>query len=244
MAADAATVLSGRPRPAPGKRRALIEIAVAYGLILLVVWTPRPAQRYLWWVAAGAVVFITSISFDGVNTSLDTMGLRRRNFFRSLWIVAVALVLALAAVLIAYRLHTLRLLGGPLWLIENYWAYAIWAAAQQFLLQCFFLARLLRLISSPRLAAFAAAFIFACAHIPSPILAPITLVWGVAACLLFLRYRNLYPLAIAHAILGVTVAVTIPGTVDHNMRVGRGYLTYSPHRHYQRAHWRAQSPQP
>jgi hypothetical protein len=42
----------------------------------------------------------------------------------------------------------------------------------------------------------------------------------------FLRCRNVYPLAMAHAILGITVAVTIPGPVVHNMRVGLGYLRY------------------
>ncbi|MGH9600031.1 MAG: lysostaphin resistance A-like protein [Terracidiphilus sp.] len=225
---------------ARSKRRDLIELAVAYGLILLVIWTPRPAQRWLWWVAVGAVAFITSISFDG----LDAMGLRRKNFLRSLWIVAVALALAVAAVLVAFRLHTLRLLGGPAWLIENYWAYAIWAAVQQFLLQCFFLSRLRRLVPGPHLAVFLAALIFACAHIPSPILAPLTLVWGFAACLLFLRYRNLYSLAIAHAILGIAVAITIPGPVDHNMRVGLGYLTYNPHGHYRHTHYIDRSPKP
>ncbi len=211
-------------------------MAVAYGLILAVIWSPRPVQRWLWWVAAGAVAWMTAISFDGVNSSLDAsldaMGLHRKNFLRSLWIAGVALVLAIAAAFIAYRLHTLRLPGGPVWLIENYWAYMIWAAVQQFLLQCFFLLRLLRLVPRPRLAALLAALIFACAHIPSSILAPITLVWGFVACLLFLRYRNLYPLAIAHAILGVAVAIAIPGPVDHNMRVGLGYLTYNPHGHY------------
>jgi hypothetical protein len=71
-----------------------------------------------------------------------------------------------------------------------------------------------------------AAGIFSIAHLPSPILTPITLIWGFAACLIFLRYRNLYPLAMAHAILGISIAITIPGHVDHNMRVGLGYLTY------------------
>jgi hypothetical protein len=52
------------------------------------------------------------------------------------------------------------------------------------------------------------------------------LVWGLAACLLFLCYRNLYPLALAHAIFGITIAITVPGPVDHNMRVGLGYLKY------------------
>ena len=72
----------------------------------------------------------------------------------------------------------------------------------------------------------AAACLFSAAHLPNPLLTPVTLLWGFAACLLFLRYRNLYPLALAHAILGIAIAITIPGPVDHNMRVGLGYLTY------------------
>jgi membrane protease YdiL (CAAX protease family) len=83
-----------------------------------------------------------------------------------------------------------------------------------------------------------AATIFAAAHLPSPILTPITLIWGLAACLLFLRYRNLYPLAMAHALLGITIGIAIPGPVDHNMRVGLGYLTYA------HTHRPAPSPQP
>jgi len=30
----------------------------------------------------------------------------------------------------------------------------------------------------------------------------------------------------AHAVLGITVAIAVPGPVDHNMRVGLGYLRY------------------
>lgn len=214
------------------RRRVLLEIAIAYALILAVIWTPRPAQRWLWWVASSAVIVITCISFDGANA----MGLRGKNFLRSIWVAAAALLIAAIAVAIASRLHTLRLQPGPLAFIRAYFAYAIWAFAQQFLLQCVFLLRFMRLFSSERLAAAAAATIFAAAHLPNPILTPITLVWGIAACFIFLRYRNLYPLAIAHAIFGITIAIAVPGHVDHNMRVGWSYLTYGhgpagQHRH-------------
>jgi hypothetical protein len=224
---------SGKADSAAARRkgRVLLEIAIAYGLILLVIWTPRPWQSLLWWVAVAAVIIITSISFDG----LKAWGLRTANFFRSLWVVGMALAIALAAAALAARLHTLRLPGSPLLFIKTYWAYALWAGVQQFLLQCFFLARLLRVFPRPRQAAVAAAGLFALAHLPSPILASATIVWGIASCLIFLHYRNLYPLAIAHAIFGITIAVTIPGRVDHNMRVGWGYLIYGrehPHRHH------------
>jgi hypothetical protein len=191
-------------------------------LILLVIWTPRPWQRYLWWVAAASVLIITCISFDGRRA----MGLRTANFGRSLWVVGVALLLAGAAVLVAARLHTLRLPHGPFAFAATYCAYAVWSGVQQFLLQGVFLQRLLRLIPNTTRAALAASALFAIAHLPSTILTPITLIWGFAACLIFLRYRNLYSLALAHAILGIAVAVTIPGPVDHNMRVGLGYLRY------------------
>jgi hypothetical protein len=80
-----------------------------------------------------------------------------------------------------------------------------------------------------------AAGLFAFAHLPNPILTPLTLIWGLAACLLFLRYRNVYTLAIVHAVFGICIAVTVPGPVDHNMRVGLGYLTYRPHDHHHRS---------
>ncbi len=226
----AASSETGNTAAKRSNRRALIEIAIAYGLIMLVIWTPRPWQKLLWWVAVAAVVIITCISFDG----LKAWGLRTANFFRSLWVVGMALAIAVAAGLLAAHLNTLRLPGTPLLFIKTYWGYAIWAGVQQFLLQCFFLTRLVRVFPRPRQAAVAAAGLFALAHLPSPILASATIVWGIAACLIFLRYRTLYPLAMAHAIFGIAIAVTIPGHVDHNMRVGLGYLIYG--REHQRAH--------
>jgi hypothetical protein len=225
--------------PAPGKpdtmrsrRRDWIEIAIAYLLILAVEWTPRPWQRILWIVAAAGIAVILWRSFDG----WKAMGLRKANFGRSLWIVGAALVLASSAIGFAARMHTLLVVDGPWALPETFGAYALWTGVQQFLLQGFFLLRLLRVTPKPWQAALAAAVMFCAAHVPNPFLMPLTLIWGFVACLLFLRYRNLYPLMIAHAILGITVAITVPGPVVHNMRVGLAYLTYHPHMHAQHLH--------
>lgn len=230
-------IASGAESPTAGRsrRRDLAELAVAYGLILAVIWTPRPLQKMLWWLAVAVLAVLIVTSWEGARAT----GLRGTNFLRSLWVVGAALVLAAAAIALSAHLHTLRDAGGPWHILSNYGAYILWAGVQQFLLQCFFLARLLRLLPRPRQAAGAAAGMFALAHLPNPILVVLTIVWGTLACLVFLRYRNLYPLAIAHAILGITVAVAIPGPVDHNMRVGLGYLKYrSPRREpaVQRSH--------
>jgi hypothetical protein len=224
--------------PERSTRRELVEIAVAYALILIVIWTPRPWQCYLWVIAVFGVGAIIASSWPGFRA----MGLRTVNFFRSLWVVGAALVFAAVAVAISAHLHALRDPGTPLEFVANYGSYVIWSGVQQFLLQCFFLSRLLRVIPKPRYAAFAAAGLFALAHLPNPILVVLTIVWGSMACLVFLRYRNLFPLAIAHAILGITIAIAVPGPVDHNMRVGLGYLKY--HRGFRkpRIH-RSHSPQ-
>jgi hypothetical protein len=208
--------------PGRSKRRELIELAVALGLILLVIWTPRPWQKLLWWVAATGIAGMISNSLE----SISVLRPRATSFFRALWVPGVALVLSAAAIGVAIRLHTLRTLHSPLEIVKLYGLYALWAFVQQFLLQGFFFLRLRRVLPSDGAAALAAASIFALTHLPNPILAPITFLWGLAACRLFLRYGNIYSLGLAHAILGVTIAITVPGPVDHNMRVGYGYLIY------------------
>ncbi len=97
---------------------------------------------------------------------------------------------------------------------------------QQFLLQSYFLLRFLRLLPGKAAPIIAATGIFALAHLPNPILTPITIVWGAISCILFLRYRNIYALGVAHGIMGLCIAVTVPNSLHHHMRVGLGYLRY------------------
>lgn len=200
----------------------IVELTVGYGLVMAVIWTPRPLQHWLYWAAVGWFLTAVIMSFPG----WKAMGCGAAGFWRSLWIVGVAVGMSVAAIVIAIQLHTLHGPNGFFDWIRSYGGYALWAFLQQLLLQGYFLLRLLRIVPNSMGAALIAAAIFSIAHLPNPILTPITLLWGVTACLVFVRCRNVYPLAIAHAIFGICVAVTIPGPMLHNMRVGRGYITY------------------
>ncbi len=218
------------------KQRNWIEIIIAFALIEAVEWTPRPWQRWLWAVAALGIGLILWRSFDG----WAAMGLRSSNLRRSSWIVAASAFLAAVAVLVSARAHALLMVDG-LWAFpETYGAYALWAGVQQTLLQGMFLLRFLRVMPKPWQAVLAAAALFSSAHLPNPILVPLTFIWGLVACRLFLRYRNLYPLMLAHAFLGIAIAVSVPGPAVHNMRVGLAYLAYHPHMHVRHIHFLSQ----
>lgn len=185
-------------------------------------------QGWLWWASAGWIIASTWWSFPG----WDAMGFRKGGLVASLWVVIVAAGISAAAVMVAIRLHTLRVPHSAIGWVMAWGGYALWSFVQQFLLQGYFLFRFLRLLPRREWAALAAAGIFAAAHLPNPVLTPVTLLWGMVACFVFLRCRNVYTLMVTHAILGVSLAITVPGPKMHNMRVGLGYLQYrAPHAH-------------
>jgi hypothetical protein len=214
-------------KPNAGLGRDVVELLVGYGLIVAVIWTPRPMQRWFYFGAIAWFLFSIVLSFPGWHA----MGCRIAGFWRSLWVVGIAMALGVAATVVASSFHTLHHPGPPIQWIKAFGGYTVWALTQQFLLQGYFLIRLVRIMPSKAWAVVTAGTVFALVHLPNPILTPVTLLWGVVACFVFLKFRNIYPLAMAHAIFGICVAITIPATVHHNMRVGRGYLTYTPPRH-------------
>jgi len=128
-------------RPA-STRRDLIELAVGYLLIMATIWTPNPTQRVLYWLAFLWIVATTWARREG----WTALGLGSKGLLQSLWIAAGALVLSAIAVFIASRNHTLHPLHGPTPVFQHSWAYIIWALMQQFILQSYFLLRLLRLL--------------------------------------------------------------------------------------------------
>jgi membrane protease YdiL (CAAX protease family) len=71
-----------------------------------------------------------------------------------------------------------------------------------------------------------ASTLFAAAHLPNPVLTTATFIGALFLCEMFRRYRSIYSLAIVHAMLGLTIAITTPDSLLHHMRVGIGYLRY------------------
>ncbi len=198
------------------------ELAICYGLILLVIWTSTPTQHFLFWIAFAWILTTTFVH----RPDAKTLGLRTSGLRSALWIVAGGLLFAGVQVGIAFELHTLHPLhgAGPPGL--HMAGYLLWAFEQQFILQDYLLLRLLRILPNESTAVLTAAVLFSTAHLPSPLLTVATLGWGIVACTLFLRFRNLYALGFVHGTLGLCLAISVPDAISHHMRVGLGYLRY------------------
>jgi hypothetical protein len=207
----------------------LVELGVGYGLILAAIWTLHPWQRGFYWAAIAWIIVTTCMH----RPAWKALGLGLPGLVQSIWVVAVAALLAALGVYTAGRMHTLHQMDGPTALLTHFWGYMIWAVMQQFVLQIYFLVRLMRLLPGKIAPVIASAGLFSLAHLPNPVLTPVTMVWGIVACILFLRYHNIYTLGLAHGILGVCVAIIVPDSIHHHMRVGVGYYRYhSPHRNH------------
>lgn len=202
-------------------QRNLVEIAVGYGLILATIWSALPARTIF---GAMALVWVAVVLLLEARMH-NSFGLSSHGLRESFWALGFAIALAAVAILCAATLGTLHYHYVP----QRYppmTGYLAWSFAQQFILQNFFLSRLLRLLARPPLAICVAGLMMSMAHLPNLLLVAATLVWGVGSCWLFFRYRNLYVVGLIHFLFGISIAVCIPASLQHNMRVGRGYAQY------------------
>jgi hypothetical protein len=199
-----------------------LQLAIGYGILEIALWTSGRSQV----VASCAVAawIVLAVLLQG--RSAKELGIGASAFARALIALPLAATVSLGLVLVAWSAGTLGALHGkdPVWLHAV--SYSIWALFQQFMLQSFFYLNLEALLRSEDKAAWATAALFAVAHIPNPVLAPATFVAGLAFVRLFQRARNIYPLGIAHALLGLSIAIAAPHALIRNMRVGASYFHY------------------
>ena len=204
----------------PSRTRDLVELIFGYGMIVGIIWTPERLQRVLSPVA----LLLTLLVVLAHRHNRDELGLGARDFVRSLWILPAAAGLAALSIFAAAKIGTLH----PLYKADfaHISGYVLWTIYQQFLLQDYFMDRLLRLVSGEAAAVTLAGTLFAAAHLPNLVLAAATLLWGMVSCALFRRYHNLWALGLAQGLLGLCFAVCVPDALHHHLRVGLGFLRY------------------
>jgi hypothetical protein len=202
----------------------------ALGLQLLMVYASL--EGALWTMGAVQTAFIALTAALVATWSLSEprfwpdLGVDPRSIRLGWWIVPIAVVVAGLILLAAWRWHTLRPPTDRLARHLKMPLYLIWALLQQFLVQSFFFLRLERLLRSGRRAVLVTALLFSSAHIPNPVLVPVTLIGGLLLSEIFCRYRTIYLLAVAQVLVALSLLISVPATVMRDMRVGIGYVCY------------------
>jgi membrane protease YdiL (CAAX protease family) len=207
----------------PRKWPALAESAIGFALITAAVWSPRAEQRILWWISAAWFLCFAAVGYWRSRANLRFPSLKI-----SVLIIAGGILIAAGLSVSAAAMGTLHGLFGVRNPIRHATSYLLWATIQQWIQQRFFLHRFEQLTTNGLLASFITASLFAVVHLPNPVLVPVTFLGGWIMSELYRRYRCLLALGIAHGTVGVAIAVSVPDSIQHHMRVGLGYLTY-PH---------------
>jgi len=202
-------------------KRDFVEILIGLAVLEAALWTEGRLQRELSLIAGGVIFGLAAAD----RTSWQELGVTRFGGRGAVKLIFAAAALGAVILAIAGWQGTLHGLFGQRAPVTRAVMYAGWALTQQFILQSFFFLRLESLLTT-RWAVIAGAVLFSFVHLPNPILMAATLAGGLLLCELFARVRSIWPLGLAHAAIGLAIAVSIPAYWLRNMRVGLGYLHY------------------
>jgi hypothetical protein len=201
---------------------ALSEACVLFGFVMLYIWKLHLSHP---WTGLLAPAFT-------IATHLPRReGARRLGFgwkeFRQASPVVLPWAAAISAVLLAAGAlaGTVRNVpaGQASWGLG---VYLVWGLFQQYLLNGFLANRLAEYAGAPesRLVPLAAATLFSLAHLPNWFLMAVTFLGGYISVRVYLRYRSLYVLGVAHGVVASVLFLVVPDSIGGHFLVGPRYL--------------------
>jgi len=154
--------------------------------------------------------------------SLRDLGFRADNFLSSCRLLLLPTALAVVLI-IAFGWFSGHGHFGAQWR----WRFAalpLWALFQQYVLNGFINRRSQMALGAGPTGIALVAIAFSVLHLPSPVLAVVTLVAGAIWAFVYQRAPNLYALAISHTIASLTLALTVSPYWLNGLRVGFKYF--------------------
>jgi membrane protease YdiL (CAAX protease family) len=199
-----------------------MEPAMVLLLIMLYIWRLRGVNQG--WAMVIFSLLLLSHFWRG--ESPRELGFRTENF-RACFAAFSPALLFLTLLLLAagILLQTLRVLDLERSII-GFLSYCTWGLFQQYILNAYFVNRLLPAASSTSQAALIGAACFSCAHTPNWFLMLVGFVCAYCCARIWIRYRNLYFLGIAHGAIGSMLYLVVPDSVSHHLTVGPGWFLH------------------
>ena len=175
-------------------------------------------QPLIGWPAIVLLLAAVALCFQKGSETLDSAGLTGRQFSQAIrnWKIWWAGIAILAV--------------GFLWGPSRAWEggyraviYCAWCIFQQFLYQNMVCKRLRESTGASWKNKFLAGSLFGVVHLPNPVLAPATMVWGTLSGYLFEESPSVYAIGLMQFLLSTCLFWLTPLHWNHGFRVGPGY---------------------
>ncbi len=204
---------------------AIADVTLFPAFVLWFIWSLQFRARWTWILFPLWLV----VSFRLHRDTHQTLGWRLDNLWPATKQALIILgPMATGVVIIGLVLSPQRPARSASAVLGQFAGYLAFCTAQQLGLNCLVQNRMLALIRKEWASALLSGAIFAACHWPNPLLVPLTFIGGAAMAWMFGRVRNVIPLAIGQAILGMLVGWAFPMSWHHHMRVGPGYYDWRP----------------
>ena len=182
--------------------------------VILYIWV-----RPLWWSWSLLIpLALVAVSFVWHSETAASLGLSLRAAWGAIAAWRWGLVSCVAA------------LGALAWwesatrvAVYRWFGYACWCVLQQLLFQNMTYRRIREGLGAGwRTSAYAGA-LFGAAHLPNPVLAPATFLWGTVSTRMFEARRSVPVLGVCQALLSALLYGLTPVALNGQFRVGPGY---------------------
>jgi hypothetical protein len=195
-----------------------LEVLVIFLLIVIYIWRLRFRHPYSWM----PILLLVFASHLYHRETLGALGLGWKNLRRDFAAISVVLALpALGLLASGLMFHTIREVS---WLgaVSSFALYCCWGLFQQCLLNAYFVNRCSAFLPGSRHATvpLVVGTLFSVVHLPNWFLMLVALPGGYLCARFYVKHRNLYPLALAHGVIGFLIYLTVPDTISHHLYVG------------------------
>ena len=193
------------------------EAAVMFALIVAYIWWLRFRYPYAWvpmllLILAAHLYRRETPARLGFKWSHPAHGLARLSAYLAL--------VALALLGLGMGFHSIRAVTFQGALL-SFLMYCLWGLFQQYILNGYFVNRFSDFLPGhPHAIPLLAAVFFSLAHLPNWFLMLATAAGGYVCARIYLQYRNLYFLGLAHGVVGFFLYFVVPDTISHHMYVG------------------------
>lgn len=214
------------------RRFALAELAGYFGLYIYCFWFATKSS----FAAASATTLFFYPFFSNFiqKKSWREMGFESSAFFPGLKNAMFILIPAIVALIYVTHIRPFRSIFPSYDLIFGsvriratpallFSIYPIFAFIQQFILISFIFERIFGLCRREEVAAVLSTLVFTAAHFPNPLMMMLSFIGTAVFFVLFLKQRNIIPIVLLHAVLGLLTFYTCIG-VTRTFAVGKAYF--------------------